>query len=196
MITSVLERVLQQNRIKPKTHNLVESSTPIAVRVPSSSEQGPWITSTSKGSVVHTHLKEGTVMQAFFKCPILEEDLYLSKLFEELSLKVPCVGSVARAVEVMKGRGMTPQHLIMPFKDFELDMTPKEAENLMLSKGYVAEVDGLKILSAREAIPSGSALLFANRSETGVYTRSEDFLALTFYRADRSVLVIRSDVAR
>jgi hypothetical protein len=176
-------------------HRLGEFAPPVVVKVPSTPDQGPWWTTNTTGQLVKTHMKEGFVMQAFFECSIENEDEYLTRFYGYLSQLGSACESLAEGIAAMKANGLTPRHVVMPYTDLDLGMTSREVDLITLSKGCITEVDGIRFLSAREALPKGSALLFAERSDTGFYTRVSDFLAVTVFRADRSVLMIRSNVA-
>jgi len=71
---------------------------------------------------------------------------------------------------------------------------PEEAEKMMSLKGFVAEVDGLRVL-ASTGLPDGAAIVAAAPGDVGVYTRVGDWLGLFFKRVDRTIALVRDGVA-
>lgn len=198
MKLSILERVLTPQRTERRMIGVGEYIPPVAAQVSCTADTGPWLSTSSKGVLTPTRNRGDHVLQAFFECHLEEEDDLLGEWFNQMSAHSETLGWSNRAptpaagVKAMLGMGVQPKFLLMPFEDMNLDMSEEDADKVSLSKGCVVETEGLKVISARHALPSGCAMLFADRAETGHYTRVADFLAVTLCRADRSVLLVSS----
>lgn len=203
MKISILERVLTPQLLRPRMAKLGEFAPPLISRVGSSLLEIPWVSSNSKGLPVQTSLKDKKyIAQVFFNCSIEEEEQYLQRFYDNLWQLFEKNGwgnrvkDLPSALEGMSRSLMRPEYLVMPYKDLKLEgeMTSEEVDIVTLSKGYFVEIDGIKVISAREGLRQGCWMVFANRAYTGHYLRSLDFLAWTLKCADRSVFLIRSDV--
>ena len=75
------------------------------------------------------------------------------------------------------------------------DLSEEDAEQVSIMKGCVAEVQGVRVLSARSALPEGSAILATTKSLVGYYTRVLDHVGVTILHADRSLVLVGKDVA-
>lgn len=204
MKISVLERILAPERMRQKA----SLAPPLANRRASTREEGPWIVSNTKGVPVLTALRtdpstnEEMVTQAFFECPIDEEDnvihrLFLSVLYNSrrFEWRNRC-RTLAEAIPLMLRLGYEPKYLIVPFADLAEvcgeALTEEDAEKLALVKGSIAEVNGVKVLFS-SGIPTGCALLTTDPTLTGHYMRSYDHLSVLVHRADRSVVLVSHD---
>ncbi len=198
MKLSILERVLTSQRAERRMVGVGEYVPPVAAQVSCAADTGPWLSTSSKGVLTPTSHRGNHVLQAFFECYLEEEDDLLGKWFDQLKAHSETFGWSNRAptpaagVKTMLAMGVQPKFLVMPFEDMNLGISEEAADKVSLSKGCVVETEGLKVISARHALPSGCAMLFADRAETGHYTRVADFLAITLCRADRSVLLVSS----
>jgi hypothetical protein len=198
---SILERLLQAER----HHRKEGSAPPVALRFACELEQAPWVTSLFSGHFAPTHRdKNGFVGQAFTECPISEEGPLLRELYETLitlqrvfSWSNVC-GSIGEAQRRMTSFGFEAKYLVVPFADLETlvgaSLTLEEAEKVMATKGCVAEVDGVKILTAGDELPKGSAILSTLPSIVGVYSRIYDHVGVTIFQADRSVVLVSDAV--
>jgi len=188
-------------------HELGTFTPPVMIKFPSEVDQGPWITSNTKGRLVLTRRdQDGLIGQAFTECPLEQEDAILLELFQTIvsfrnNFKW---GNVCPTIEEASNRmvqfGLEPRTLIVPFCTLNeivgLDLSPEEAEMLTLTKGCVAEVEGVRVLSAREALPAGHAILGTLPALVGMYTRIYDHLALTFTQANKAIILVSPNVAR
>jgi hypothetical protein len=139
-----------------------------------------------------------------FECPIEDEDRIIHELYGTLlTLRRLCrwtnvVKTPAEARLRMLSFGLEPKTLIVPFEDMEgvvgASLTPDEAGVLMLSKGCVAEVEGVKILTIQSGLPKGAAILGTVPTIAGVYTRVYDHVGVTIFQADRSVVLVSDAV--
>jgi hypothetical protein len=207
MKLSIFERFLTVGRHHPHLQpEVLDFAPPVAMQYPTSHDEGPWITTLSKGRFTRTRANsEGYVGQAFHPCPIDEEDRLFTNFFEDfwkVSLEAGwsnrCV-SIEDAFRQMNGMGYDGRVLVVPYASLHeavgKDLSEEEAEQISLAKGCVAEVQGVKIISARRSLPEGSAVLATTKSLTGYYTRVRDHVGVTILHADRSLILVRHEVA-
>lgn len=163
----------------------------------------PFLVSNSRGSFVlgQRRSSDGTVRTAFVNCPLDKESLLLAELHRALwetsvqhNWPNRC-SSIAKATARMAALGLEPGALIVstPFLEEACGkaLSVEDAEKLMLVQGYVAEVEGVKVLASD--LPDGKALLVTSRALMGVYVRSEDHLSILLRRVDRSLVLVRED---
>lgn len=205
MKVSVLERMLVVERHRRRMGDLGVFAPPIATRFASTPDDGPWVTSLSTGRFSLTRLdREGSVGQAFTECSPDEEDPWLGELYRTLwtlSSKFGWsnrCGSIAEAVRCLTSFGFEPKTLAIPYSTLKdvvgEELSEEEADRVTMSKGCVAEIDGVRVLSARTALPAGSALLATAAPLVGQYTRVHERVAATLFRADRAWVLV-GDVA-
>jgi len=93
--------------------------------------------------------------------------------------------------------GLEPKALTVPFSTLKEivgeELTEEEADRLTLSKGCVTEVNGIQVLSARQALRKGEALVTTARAMVGHYTRVHTYVGVTILRADKSVVLVGED---
>lgn len=163
---------------------------------------GPWVGTLSSGKLVSTRPKKDepdVVITAFVNCPVSEEDQLLRRVFEDLWTISEKAGwdnraaSIEEGVAKMRSFGLQPKCLTLPFASLRDvtsdDLTQEEADQLSLSKGCITEVDGVKVLSGREALPDRTAIITTVPALTGSYVRVLDQLTLLFCRANTLMLV-------
>lgn len=201
MKVSILERTLLVERHRRKMGNELGTFVPpVAAKFPSSEEEGPWVTTLSTGRFIPTRRdKNGDVAHALFECPPEDEDTVLTNLYQALrGLAVKhgwptLCASVGEALSRMASFGLEPKTLVVPYSSLKsiagTELTEEEADKVSLSKGCVVEVDGVKVLSARKALPDGTALVMASNVFVGRYTRIYDHVGITILRANTSVLI-------
>ena len=206
MKISILERLLHAERHRRKVHGGDSSFVPpVATSFASQPEQGPWLTTLSKGNFVPTHRdKHGFVAQAFTDCPLEEEGRLLRDLYGILiTLRgvfrwTNVCKSLVEAKLRMTTAGFEPKYLVVPFTDLGSvvgsSLTADEAEMLMLTQGCVADVGGVKILTSGDELPKGSAILSTLPSIVGVYNRVYDHVGITIFQADRSLVLVSDEV--
>jgi hypothetical protein len=106
--------------------------------------------------------------------------------------------TILEAKQRMALSGFEAKYLVVPFADLGgvagSNLTPQEAEVLMLTQGCVADVGGVKILIAGDELPKGSAILSTLPSITGVYNRIYDRVGVTVFQADRSLVLVSNEV--
>lgn len=208
MKISVLERLLHAERHRRKMAETVGVFVPpVATRFETSLDQSPWVTSLSKGnfSLAVRSKEDGTVGQAFVDCPIESEGRLLLELYQTLKTLHGLFKwqnfcpTLAEAKARMVSSGFEPKTLIVPFDTLNeiagSNLTEAEAEMLTMTQGCVAEIGGVKVFSAGQVLPKGSAILGTAPSLVGVYTRIYDHVALTLQQADRTVVLVGDEVA-
>jgi len=200
MKLSVLERLLQAERHRQRA----SLAPPILDERLADPTEGPWLVTNTKGSLVQTKINEkGYVWQVFTNLPIEEEDALVASAYRSLvnisrrnGWKNRCATLEGAASKLTK-LGFEPKTLVVPYSLLAevcgKDLSEEEAEHLTLAKGYVTEVNGIRVISARQALPTGAAILAALPDLVGRYTRIYDHLALTFHRADRALILVGAD---
>lgn len=206
MKISVLERLFHAERHRRKLREGDSSFAPPAgASFTVMPEQAPWVTSLSMGKFAPTYRdKDGYVGQAFIECPLEEEgrlirELYLSMLtLRSVFGWSNVVKTIAEARNRMAGFGLDSKTLLVSFESLSAvvgsSLTLEEADMLMLTKGCVAEVGGVQILTVGDALPKGAAILGTLPALVGVYTRVYDHVGLTVFQADRSLVLVSDAV--
>lgn len=203
MKPSVLERILNSNRLRGDSGG---ANPPILMHLPTSQVEGPWVTSLTRRAFVKTRMtSDGYIGQGFSKCPIDDEDSLLSRLFSDLwSISSDSGWSnrcskLDQAIPLMSSFGMVPSFLTVPFSSLsqvlEENMSEEDVEKISLTKGYITEVSGIKVISARAALPEGSAILSTTRGLTGYYNRARDFVGVSILKANQSLVLVKNDLA-
>ncbi len=205
MKISILERLLHAERHRPKLDNSGSFVTPKAMSFATDPQQGPWVTSLSKGQFAPTHQdKNGFVAQAFTECPLEEEGRLLRELYGTLTTLrgvfrwTNVCRTIVEAKQRMVSAGYETKNLVVPFADLAeivgSSLTLEEAEMLMLTQGCVADVGGVKILTVGNELPKGSAILSTLPAIVGVYNRVYDHVGVTIFQADRSLVLVSDEV--
>ncbi len=204
MKLSVLERLLSVDLHRPKMVDVGVFTSPVAIKFPSGPEEGPWVTSLSTGKFTRTRPnKEGDVGQAFVLVPPDQEDSLLGELFQTLWRVSSMEGwtnrcsSIGEAVQRMLAFGLQPKTLTVPFATLReivgTELTEEDADRLTLAKGFVTEVSGIQVISARQAIGKNTAILSTARPLVGHYTRVREHVGVTILQADRSLVLVGGD---
>jgi hypothetical protein len=199
MKISILERLLQADRFRPKvstkTGNILP---PVVTKRVALAGEAPFVVSRAKGGFTLTRPNvEDEVSQAFSYCPVGEEDLVFRNLYDTLWQLGKAQGwdnRYASLEAAIAGASFPPKSLVVPFSTLreivEGALTEEEAERITLAKGFVTEVSGLRVLSARGALPPGTAVLASAPEVVGSYMRSADHLSVMILRADRSLVLV------
>lgn len=199
MKLSILERLLQADRFRPKVSTRTGSILPpVVVKRVALSDEAPFVVSRAKGGFTLTRPNvEGEVAQAFSYCPVEEEDVVFRSLYDtlwQLGKTHEWRNRFASLDAAIAGAVFPPKALVLPFSTLHTvvggELTEEEAERITLAKGFVAEVSGLKVLSARGALPPGTAVLASAPEVVGSYMRSTDHLSVMILRADRSLVLV------
>lgn len=154
-------------------------------------EAYPALSSNAQGRLVQVGYSEKAPLRlGFFRCALEEEDTWLAKsTCGMIQAKLPNVFSDFRsAVGHMAQRGFTPEHWVLSLELLNelvgLDLSKKEATDLMALQGYVAQVEqvgGLKVLVAD--LDPGHQILVATPTLSGLMIRSDNYLAVSLWRA-------------
>lgn len=179
---------------------------PVAMQFPTTPLEAPWVTSLSTGRFTITRVtSEGYVGQAFSLCPIEDEDRLLTALYEDTWKISSRAGwsnrctTVEEAFRRLTAFGYDCQALLVPYVSLSevvgKELSEEEADQVSFAKGCVAEVHGVKVFSARNALPRGSAILTSSRALTGYYTRIRDHVGVTILHADRSLMLVQNELA-
>jgi len=201
MKISVLERILIAERLR-------KEATPIANKRPMDKSRGPWVVSNTKGRLLQTFLRtdplqsEPFVLQGFFECPIDEENPVVAGLFETVGTLSKSLGwdnrcvNLSDAVRKMTSFQLEARYLLLPYSDLPricgAELSEDEVDRLTLSRGYVAESEGILIL-VTDALAEGQAILSTSPGLVGHYMRSREFLSIMLCQADRSLILIGHD---
>jgi hypothetical protein len=202
MKLSVLERLLVAERPRRRA----SFSEPIVDERSAELFEQPWVVTNTKGDFVRTHRTprsdgaSGFTRQGYVECPLEDEDSLLARFFESMALLCDTWGwenrceTLAEAEPLLVRLGFEPRNLVVPFSLLAeicgRELSEEEADRLTLAKGCVAEVDGVRVISARSALPDGTAILSTTPSLVGSYTRVADHLAITVHRADRAMILV------
>lgn len=204
MKLSVLERLMSVNHHRRKMYDVGMFSSAIAIRFPSGPEEGPWITSMTSGKYTLTRPdREGCVGQALHECMADEEDGFLGELYRSVWQTSAQQGwnnrcsSIGAALQRMTSYGLEPRNLVVPFGLLKevvgTELSEEEADKLSLTKGCVAEVNGVQVISARQALPGKGAILATARPLVGHYTRVYDRVGVTILQANRTLVLVGED---
>jgi hypothetical protein len=201
---SILERLMSVDRHRPKMVDVGVFTAPVVMRFASGPEEGPWVTSLSTGRFTLTRPnKDGDVGQAFVLRPPDQEDDLLKELYRTLwTLSLEhrwgnrC-SSIGEAVQRMLAFGLQPKTLTVPFEMLReivgSELTEEEADKLTLARGFVTEVSGVQVISARQALEKNTAILSTLRPLVGHYTRVREHVGVTVLQADRSLILVGGD---
>lgn len=202
MKPSVLERILVNTRPNRKMASDGDFTYPVSIQHPVVEGDGPWMGTLSNGRFVRTRPGKNTpehVMTAFVKCPIASEDELVDELYRALWSQAEKDGwdtrssNLEEGVAKLRSKGLEPKSVVVPFTSIEditgKELTEEDAAKLSLAQGHIAEVFGVKVLSARNALPKGAAIIASTPALTGFYMRIFDHVTVLFNRADSVVLV-------
>lgn len=199
MKLSILERLLVADRFRPKVSTKTGGfAPPVSFKRLALTDEAPFVVSMARGGFTLTRPNiEGDVQQAFSYCPVEDEDVVLRNLYNTLWQLGKAHGWRNRYASLdtaIASVTFSPKALVLPFSTIHGivggELTEEEAERLTLAKGFVTEVSGLKVLSARGALPPGTAVLAPAPEVVGSYLRSADHLSVMVMRADRSLVLV------
>jgi hypothetical protein len=142
--------------------------------------------------------QEGLVRYAFSECPLEREGALFSKFFSDLwglssdNAWSNRYSSISEALRGFKRGGLPAVSLVispMALKKIcgaTLDLD--EIDKIMAIKGYVSEVEGLRVLVTD--LPQHQSVLITEPSLAGNCTRVGDHLGLLVRRADQTVALV------
>jgi hypothetical protein len=162
----------------------------------------PLVVSNMRSSFVQTRRsQEGTVRYAFSECPLESEGLLFARFFSDLwdlSLKNGWsnrFSSIGGAVRSFKRQGLPVVSLVispMALKKIcgsTLDLD--EIDKIMALKGYVSEVEGLKVLVSD--LSSNRSVLVTEPVLAGNCTRVGNHLGVLVRRADQTIALVEEE---
>jgi len=170
MKLSILERLLVAERVRPKVSVGTGAIVPPIVTARQvSPDEAPFMANKVKGGFTLTRPNNHYgLLQAYTGCPVEMEDVMFQHLYRTLWLEGGLHGWNNRfptldAALAGMDPGLPPKVAAVSFETLREiagnDLTEEEAERVTLAKGCVVEVHGVRILSARGALPKGSAIL-------------------------------------
>jgi len=186
------ERVRQQAAVKG-----VGFAQPVLCEQPVRPEEAPFLATNLRGSFLPTFRSgDGVIRFAFTECPLGAEDSLVSELYGVLWKNSVQQGwsnrcnTLSQAKARMEALGMQPKACIVgpSFLEEAGELTKEDADKLMMFKGYVAEVEGVKALAS--GLSAGKAILMASPSQVGDYVRVGDYLGILICQADRSLVLV------
>lgn len=186
------ERVRQQAAVKGAGF-----AQPVLCEQPVRPEEAPFLATNLRGSFLLTpRSRDGVARFAFTECPLGTEGVLVSNLYDALwKISVQqgwsnrC-NTLSQAKARMEALGVQPRACIvgLPFLEEAGELTEEDADKLMMFKGYVAEVEGVRALVS--GLSAGRAILMASPSQVGDYVRVGDYLGVLICQADRSVVLV------
>lgn len=202
---SALERMLRPERYRQKAASRGGFATPSLCKTVVGDDTMPLMATNMRGSFLPTRRDvEGLAPFGFSNVPLGQETTLLIELHrvlwevsERLKWSNRC-GSVAEAVAKARAMGVEPKTLVLSAAQLERLLGPDHkidaARQAMSVQGFVAVVDGMQLLLAD--LPANLALVAAHPASVGIYTRVGDHLGVLLQRVNKTLLVVRDDVAR
>jgi len=198
MKATVLERLFITERKRQRIAGDATLATPGIHERIARAEATPFVVSNARSTFVQTRRRsDGVVRSGFSECPLAAEGALLTELYRGLWTLGQEHGWDNRFPTLTQARERMAEPRLVVVSDALLrevgggDLTPEDVEQLMLTRGYVLEADGLKVLAG--GLASG-AMLAAAPSSTGFYTRTGDWLSIFVQRANRAILLVGDDV--
>lgn len=201
MITSAFEGLLVPERHRRKAAREGGFAVPaLHERVVES--PGPFLATNAKNSFLQPKIgPEKRVRYGFSECLLEDEAILLLEFIRVLWDVSSGAGwsnrcsSLSQAKIRLESFGLEARTLVIPRGMLSRvcgeDLTEDEASKLILAQGYVAEVDGIRVMPA--SVPEGWMLLATSAPLVGFYTRVDNYLGLLFQDIDRTVIVVRED---
>lgn len=197
---STLERLLATERF-PRRSTAAGFARPTLFERAAPEGGAPFVASNARRGFVSVRASAaGHVRSGFSEVELgADEELFLAELFRALwALSVQqgwtnrCT-SIREAIARMGSFGLVPRLLAVPLDLLReacgREVTLEEAEKLMLSQGYIAEVDELQVLLAPQLAPT-TAVLTTLPNLVGAYTRVDEWLSVLLCRADRALVLV------
>jgi hypothetical protein len=201
MKASTLERFLSTDRVRQQTAVKTRAgfARPVLCEQAMKEEEGPFLATNLRGSFLPSRRSlDGMVRFAFTECPVGAEGPLLTELHRVLWDVSVQQGWSNRCTDLQQARllmgssGVTPRAFIVgPSVLAEAtgkNLSEEDVDKLMRYQGFVAEVDGVRILASD--LPDGKAILAAIPSQVGLYVRSGDYLGVLICRANLSLVLV------
>jgi len=204
MRVSALERFLSIDRVRQQTAVKTKAgfARPVLCEQTMKEDDGPFLATNLRGSFLPSRRSlDGVVRFAFTECPVGSEGKLLTELYDVLWRTSVQQGWGNRCIDLGQARplmetlGVTPGAFIVGPSILASatgkDLSEEDIDKLMRYQGFVAEVDGVKILASD--LPEGKAILATVPSQTGLYVRSGDYLGVLICRANRSLVLVGAE---
>lgn len=198
MKAPIFSRILSVERYRQRMQS-------VGLSLPTLCEQAvdllddPLVVSNMRRSFVRTRRsQDGVARYAFSECPLDLEGTMLSRLFTALWGMSEENGwsnrytSIPGALRGFRDKGMPPHSLVISPHALKricgTDLDLDEIDKLMLLRGYVSEVEGLKVLVTD--LPHNQAMLTAQPILVGNCTRVGNHLGILLRRVDQTIALV------
>lgn len=200
---AALERMLRPERFRQRSASR-GFATPGLCFTGVPDECMPLLATNMRGRFALTRRNaEGLAPFGFSSCPVGQEGPLLDELHRTLwalseqgNWGNRCT-AVPDAVERLRVLGVEPKSLVVSEGQVAGILGPgfdlNAARRAMALQGHVTVVDGMQLLLSD--LTGNTAFVAASPSAVGVYTRVGDHVGMLLQRVDRSIMVVRPNVA-
>ncbi len=162
-------------------------------------EDDPLVVSNMRGSFVQVRRSiDNFVRFSFSSCLIEQESPLFLELFRSLwrfseqgSWPNRC-SSITEGVERCRSFGLSPDSVVIPVTCLSsicsLSLSLEQIEQAMRVQGWVARIDGLKVLVSD--LPDGCAVVAAAPPDVGNCVRIHDSLGVVIRRSSQSLILV------
>ncbi len=195
---TALERMLATQRFRQRMGR-VDFSTPSYLELRVNPESGPFISTNMRGKFIPTRCsKDAVVIQGFSPCTVEEEPALLLELHQTVTRASSAqkwrnrCSTLTQALDRMRSFGLKPWSVVIPESLLREVCGPERdlegARKSMQLRGHVAVVDGIQVLLS--SLPDRTAIVAAEPSRVGFYTRVGNYLGILLQEANRSLVVV------
>ena len=187
----------------PERQRRQPGSIPVMVERPVDEGREPLVSSNMRAQLVLVRRSptRGVARLALFPCDLDQEPAYVASLCEQIwqlsehnSWANRCT-EISEAVTILHRNRLEPRTLLVSYEKlheaYGQEVSPEEANKLMIAQGYIAEVDSIRIAVA--PLPPRVALLATSPTLVGAFIRVDDHVGVMLQEADRTVVVVRDD---
>ena len=198
MITPAFEGLLifERERQRMSDNGL---AVPAFQERPVEHTDAPFIVTNMRGSFLLSRpTREGYLRFGFTNCPVDTEGTLLTAMFRQLRAISQDSGwenrcsSLAQAHKLMVRQGQEPRVVLISRTTLSQacgeEITAEDASKIVLAQGYMAEVDGIRVLPAD--LPLGCAILATHPALVGTYTRVGDYVGIALRKADQRLVLV------
>lgn len=204
MITSAFEGFLIPDRARRRMGSDGNFLRPAYLEKAEYRGDEPFFVTNARRSFVQTVIShDGTVRYGFSECDLEDEQHLMAEFYRILWKTSVDMGwdnrcsSIAEAKAKLLGYGLEPRTLIVPLVRLSQicgqEITLDDARKLIVAQGYIAEVDGIRVLFSY--LPEGQMIMAIAPTLVGVYTRADDHIGLLLRKVNQSVVLI-NELAR
>ena len=202
---TTLDQILVAERVPRQAAKISSGggfATPVMREHEVEADDAPLVSSTMRGQFLPVPCKDNVARSAFAEIELADEPLLLGQMFDALwRLSVDrewpnrCT-SLAQARPCMEALGMEPAALLVPLSLLGVacgsEVSEDDANKLMATQGHIAEIDGLRVLTAA-GLATNSAILVTHPMLAGEYTRADTHLSVFLRRVDRAFVLVREE---